>query len=414
MTNTKTIDLPTEPNRSPSILILDDDAFMLEMLSQMLHHMGYDTVVSFNSAQDALKLLLQKDQVVDVIICDLNMPGMDGIEFLHVLNTSPFRSSVILLSGEGARIMHTVQKLMDSGRVAILGSLEKPTGQVALRALLDCWKPLAAKRSARMPLAISASEVEIANRKRQWVLHYQPKVNLKTGDLSGMEALVRWNHPDHGLVYPDSFVGVAEDCGAIDALTEWVLAEAMQQQVSWQNEGLKVKMAINVSMQNLSAADFANRVETIARDSHASPQNIVLEITESRLMSPSPVPLESLIRLRLQRFSLSIDDFGTGHSSLAQLRDVPFTELKVDRGFVHGARFNQVIRPILEGSIGIAKRLGMTSVAEGVETEEDWNLLREIDCDLAQGYFIAKPMAADKVPQWLALWRTRQADLSEP
>jgi len=125
-------------------------------------------------------------------------------------------------------------------------------------------------------------------------------------------------------------------------------------------------------------------------------------------MSPSPVPLENLVRLRLQRFDLSIDDFGTGHSSLAQLRDVPFTELKVDRGFVKGARHDQIIRPMLEGSIGIAKRLGMVVVSEGVETEDDWHLLREIGCDLAQGWFIGRPMSEEQIPRWLTHWRSRR------
>ena len=129
-------------------------------------------------------------------------------------------------------------------------------------------------------------------------------------------------------------------------------------------------------------------------------------------MSGSPAPLENLVRLRMQGLRLSIDDFGTGHSSLAQLRDVPFSELKIDRGFVRGARHNQLIRPILEGSIGIARRLGLQSVAEGVETEDDWHLLRELGCDVAQGYFVGRPMQANRVAQWLQLWRTRYSRLS--
>ena len=117
------------------------------------------------------------------------------------------------------------------------------------------------------------------------------------------------------------------------------------------------------------------------------------------------------MRLRLQRIGLAIDDFGTGHSSLAQLRDVPFTELKIDRGFVRGARANQIIRPMLDGSVGIAKKLGMRSVAEGVETEDDWHLLREIDCDFAQGYFIGRPMPGNELPRWLGSWQARRRAL---
>lgn len=394
----------------PRVLLLDDDPFMLAMQSRMLSSMGYPTIVSVGSAAVALQRLRMDPQAVDVILCDLNMPGMDGIEFLQKLTATPFRGNVILLSGEGLRIMHTVQRLLGN-QLVILGALEKPAGRAALHALLDCWKPVGAAEQVGPVLDFTATELHAANQKREWVLHYQPKVDMKTGALAGIEALVRWNHPEHGLVYPDRFIGTAEDCGAIDALTDWVLQEAVEQQARWQGAGMRLHMAVNLSMENLRATEIVRRVNAIVHRSGMSPQDVVLEVTESRLMSPSPVPLENLIRLRLQRFGLSIDDFGTGHSSLAQLRDVPFTELKIDRGFVHGARHNQVIRPMLEGSIGIAKRLDMLSVAEGVESQDDWQLLREIGCDLAQGYFIGRPVPGERVPEWLGGWRSRRAEL---
>ena len=403
------VDSPTRPG----ILLLDDDPFMLEVQSRMLFDMGYSKVSNAGTAEAALVMLQSAKTAIDVIICDLKMPGMDGIEFLQKLGASEFRGSVILLSGEGARIMHTVQKLLYGSRLVILGALEKPAGRSALRFLLDTWKPFLVAAPTGPALSFTDAELDAASCKHQWMLHYQPKVNLKTGALVGMEALVRWNHPGHGLIYPDSFIGLAENCGAIDALTDWVLREAITQLACWHAQGLRIQIAINLSMENLRAPDFAHRVKTLVRNSCVSPKDVTLEITESRLMSPSPAPLESLVRLRLERFGLSIDDFGTGHSSLAQLRDVPFTELKVERGFVHGARHSQIIRPILEGSLGIARGLGLTSVAEGVETEDDWNLLREIDCDLAQGYFIGRPMANGKIAEWLELWKTRRRHLIE-
>jgi EAL domain-containing protein (putative c-di-GMP-specific phosphodiesterase class I)/CheY-like chemotaxis protein len=394
------------PDR-PGILLLDDDPFMLGVQSRMLLDMGYSKVSSAGTAEAALMKLESAGAAIDVVICDLKMPGMDGIAFLQKLGASSFRGSVILLSGEGARIMHTVQKLLHGSQLVILGALEKPAGRTALRFLLDAWKPFLFTAPTGPGLSVTDAELDAASRKHQWVLHYQPKVDLKTGALVGMEALVRWNHPEHGLIYPDSFIGPAENCGAIDALTDWVMREAITQLACWHAHGLRIQIAINLSMENLRASDFAHRMNTLVGDSSVSPEDVTLEITESRLMSPSPAPLENLVRLRLDRFSLSIDDFGTGHSSLAQLRDVPFTELKVERGFVHGARHSQIIRPILEGSLGIAKGLGLTSVAEGVETEDDWHLLREIGCDLAQGYFIGRPMANGKIAEWLELWKTR-------
>ena len=397
--------------KQPSIMLLDDDPFMLGMQSRMLLSMGYARVGTAGSAEVALMLLRQHPAAVDVIICDLNMPAMDGIEFLQRLNASTFRGSVILLSGEGARVMHTVQKLLGSSRLTILGALEKPAGRAQLRALLECWRPPTAAPEPRVTPIFSCDEVQVAAREGQWILHYQPKVNLANGALAGVEALIRWEHPLHGLVYPDSFIRTVEDCGGVDAMTTWVLQETLRQLAVWHAQHLHIRVAINVSMENLRDPDFARRVGTLVRESSASPQDLTFELTESRLMSPSPTPLESLVRLRLQRFGLSIDDFGTGHSSLVQLRDVPFTELKVDRSFVQGARHNQIIRPILEGSIGLARRLGMQSVAEGVETEDDWHLLREIGCDLAQGYFIGRPMASEDLPRWLDAWQERRPAL---
>lgn len=395
----------------PRILLLDDDQFMLGMLSRMLRDMGYETIDTASNAEAALKLLHEKPSSVDVIVCDLNMPVVDGIEFLQRLGKTSFQGNVILLSGEGLRIMHTVQKLLGNGGLLILGAIEKPAGRHELRALLDCWRPRTTVTPPRPSISIDGDEIHIANRSQQWVLHYQPKVDLRTGKLIGMEALIRWNHPQHGLLYPESFITVVEEAGAVDALTYWVVRAAVEQLGRWNERGLNTQMAVNVSMENLRAPDFASRICSLVDQARVAPQDLTFEITESRLMGTVAVPLENLVRLRMKRFGLSIDDFGTGHSSLVQLRDVPFTELKIDRDFVHGARHNQIIRPILEGSIGIAKRMHMGSVAEGVESEDDWFLLREIGCDLAQGWFIARPMAPEVVPQWVEQWETRRASL---
>lgn len=397
--------------QQPALLLVDDDPFMLGMLSRMLRSMGYTMIGIAGSAAAALTLLSDGRTVVDVVICDLNMPDIDGLEFLCRLGESNFRGNVIVLSGEGPRIIHAVRKLLAARPLLILGALEKPAGRAALRVLLDRWQPMASPAAQVPQPAFTAAELFAAQRDEQWVLHFQPKVDLRTGALTGTEALVRWNHPEYGIVYPDSFIALAEECGVIDSLTDWVLRAALAQLARWHQDGLLIQMAVNVSMENLRAADFARKVKSLLQDSCLSPQWLTLEVTESRVMAMLAATLETLVRLRMQRCGLSIDDFGTGHSSLAQLRDVPFTELKIDRSFVMGARQNQLIRPMLEGSIGIAQRLGLHTVAEGVETEDDWTLLREIGCDIAQGYFVGRPMEGDRLGDWLADWQAKRPRL---
>ncbi|MET0209526.1 MAG: EAL domain-containing response regulator [Burkholderiaceae bacterium] len=396
----------------PRILLVDDDLHMLELQRRMLVSLGFPSVSTSHCATQALQLVEDDPGAAQVLICDLGMPGMDGIEFLQFLNHRGFQGSVVLLSGAGAHVMHSVKTLLGAGRMEVLGALSKPASRAELLAVLDRWRPHDASVACAPAPPCSDAEIREANRHEQWVLHYQPQVNLHSAAVVGMEALVRWNHPERGLLYPADFIGVAEDSGEINALTDFVVQAALRQQALWRAHGTVLRMAINVSMTNLLVPDLYRRLETFAQEAQVSPESVTLEVTESRLMSTSPTPLENLVRLRLQRFTLSIDDFGTGHSSLAQLRDIPFTELKIDRGFVGGARHNSIIRPILEGSIAIAKSMALLSMAEGVESRDDWTLLRELDCDCAQGYFIGKPMPGEAVDGWMRNWSERTADLS--
>jgi EAL domain-containing protein (putative c-di-GMP-specific phosphodiesterase class I) len=382
---------------------------MLEIGCRMLRGLGYAHVTTASSAQDALLQLEHDPQSAQIIIFDLLMPDMDGIRFLQVLNESPFHGSVILFSATGTRVLHSVQRLISGQRLTLLGALSKPGTRESMRALLASWQPYVAR--PQLSVVPTPEELQIANRERQWQVHYQPQVNLSTGHVVGVEALARWQHPRYGWLQPETFITVAETCGAIDELTEIVAQHALEQQSRWRADGLGLRLAVNVSMTTLETPGFWERLCTLTDRAHARPQDVTIEVTETRLRGPCSTPLENLVRLRMNHFEMSIDDFGTGHSSLIQLRDIPFTELKVERSFVTGALNNQIIRPILEGSLAIARGLAMVSVAEGVETAEDWQLLRRLGCGIAQGYFIARPMPAEKLWDWLQLWQERREAL---
>jgi EAL domain-containing protein (putative c-di-GMP-specific phosphodiesterase class I) len=261
------------------------------------------------------------------------------------------------------------------------------------------------KREQRTEKQIyGADELRAAISGGELVNYYQPKVVSATGRVMGVETLVRWQHPGDGLIFPDQFIGVAEAHGLIDDLTEVVLISAFAQSKLWLESGLILQVSVNLSMDNLVSMDFVDMVVGLADKFGVPPQMMVLEVTETQLMKDLRTPLEILTRLRLKRFRLSIDDFGIGNSSLAQLRDIPFDELKIDQSFVHGACDNAKLWAMFDSCLSLAKQLKMEVVAEGVEDQADWDFVRNRGCDIAQGYFIARPMPGAELPEWINTW----------
>jgi EAL domain-containing protein (putative c-di-GMP-specific phosphodiesterase class I)/C4-dicarboxylate-specific signal transduction histidine kinase/DNA-binding response OmpR family regulator len=396
------------------ILVLDDEPFMLKLLARMLVSFGYTSISIFENGNAALEHIDDPDNMPGLILLDLNMPEMDGVEFARRLVEHHYVGSLILVSGEDERMLQSVEKLVRTHKISVLGHLHKPPLPAELVALLEKWtlpKQVGTRAAKKI---YAANEVRAAIANGEMVNYYQPKVSVASGVVVGAEALVRWRHPHDGMVFPDQFIGVAEANGLIDDLTRAVLDGALAQIRRWQEAGLMLRVAVNVSMDNLASLDFADFVAAQTAAAGVSPLNLVLEVTESRLMLDSRAPLEILTRLRLKRFKLSIDDFGTGNSSLAQLRDIPFDELKIDQSFVHGAWFNDTLRALFSSSLGLARLLGMETVAEGVEDRADWDFVKKSECDLAQGYFIAKPMPAEDMSGWIQSWKTRmREELSE-
>lgn len=387
--------------------MLDDEAFMLKLLKRILANLGFTSVTLCDSGRAALERAASLDAAPNVILLDLNMPEMDGIEFVRHLVDRHYAGSLILVSGEDERILQTTEKLVRAHKIPILGYLHKPVKPDALAALLEKWTPPPAEATGSTKKVYVADDLRAAIEKGELVNYYQPKVVVATGEVAGVETLVRWRHPVDGIIFPDQFINVAEAAGLIDALTQVVFTAAMAQAKVWQDAQLALRVAVNVSMDNLASLNFLNFVADVTAKLGIAPHNVVLEVTESRLMQDTRAPLEILTRLRLKRFRLSIDDFGTGHSSLAQLRDIPFDELKIDQGFVHRAGKVETLRAMYDASLALARQLGMEVVAEGVEDRDDWDLLRRTGCDLAQGAFVSRPMLAENLPGWIEDWRER-------
>ena len=395
-------------NRTMKILILDDDPFMIQLMATMLEKLGYDRITTAERGADALECISSSGSTPDLVLCDLIMPEMDGLEFARNLVTQRYNGALIIVSGADHRILESSEKLLQAHSIRVLGRLHKPFNKDELKELLDKWSPPPEPAGTSRRKVYSPEEIRHAIENRELISFYQPKVDVATGRVVGMESLVRWRHPEDGLVFPDQFIGVAEESGLIDEVTRLVLSNSLSTARAWHDAGMGIGIAINISMDNLKTLDFPDLIDKKIHEAGVSPDQVTLEITESRLMENHLLSLEVLTRLRLKGFALSIDDFGTGNSTLAQLRDIPFSEMKIDRGFVHEACCaNATVRAIYHASLDLARQLGMSVVAVGVEDAEDWDFLRQTGCGMAQGYFIARPMPEDCIPEWLDSWNQR-------
>ncbi|MDO8990955.1 MAG: EAL domain-containing response regulator [Sideroxyarcus sp.] len=386
------------------IMVLDDEPFMLQLLEHMLVNLGYAPIATCDNGQTALELIAGSAEPPNLILLDINMPQMDGLAFIRHLVELHFSGSVILVSGEDERMQQAAEKLARAHQVSVLGHLHKPVTPAGLGDLIGKWKIQSRHEQRTVKQVYGADEVRAAISGGELVNYYQPKVEPSTGRVMGVETLVRWRHPSDGLVYPDQFIGVAEAHGLIDDLTKAVLTGAFAQFRLWQESGLLLQVSVNLSMDNLVSMSFVDMVVELADKFGVPPQMMMLEVTETQLMKDLRTPLEILTRLRLKRFGLSIDDFGIGNSSLAQLRDIPFDELKIDQSFVHGVCDNEKLRAMFDSCLHLAKQLGLEVVAEGVEDQADWDFVRNRGCDIAQGYFIAKPMPGTELPEWIRTW----------
>lgn len=391
-----------------SIMIVDDDTFLLKLLQRMLAMLGCSAVSGYESGELALAAMDKTTpEMPALVFLDLNMPNMDGIEFVRHLAKRSFSGYLVLISGEDERMLQSAGKLVSAHGIKTLGHLQKPVVPDALERMIATWTPAEFNHSSAKQKSYSVERLRQALESNELVNYYQPKVAVATGRVVGVEALVRWQHPQDGLIMPDEFIPQAEDSDLINLLAKRVLDLALQQTLSWSRNGVTLPLAINISMENLASLEFVDLLVAQVAAAGALPRDITLEITESRAMRNPAVTLDSLSRLRLKRFALSIDDFGTGHSSLAQLRDIPFDEFKIDKSFVHGAWADQRIKAMFDTSLTLAKQLGMGVVAEGIENLDDWEFLRKTSCEYAQGYFIARPMPGDELPAWVLGWQKR-------
>ena len=385
------------------LLILDDDLLVGQTLANVAEGIGFDTRLT--STPKEFFIVLDQWNPTHIAV-DLVMPDMDGVEVMRLLAERGCQAKIIISSGVGSRILDAARRSAAEHGLDIAGVLSKPFRQATARTLLAAHGTDRAVRVARKPGSECRFEVtEVALRQaldgHEFQLAYQPKIECKTGAVAGFEALVRWHHPAAGVIMPDQFIREAENWDLIDALTR----EVSEQALSWLSQsfaGSALSISINISARTLVDFQLGDFASSLCRRLMIDPGRVIFELTESSAMTDPVAALGLLTRVRMKGFHLSIDDFGTGYSSMVQLVRLPFSEIKVDKSFVMAAAQSQEARTVTKSIVDLGHSLGLLATAEGVEDAPTLDFLNAIGCDLAQGYFIARPMPGNVVADWIA------------
>ena len=388
-----------------AVLLMDLDRFK-EINDTLGHHHG--DIVLQETARRLQATLRETDTIA----------RLGGDEFAMVLPHVPDPAAVVLVADKiraALRVPFIVQGLTLDVRasigVAFFPGHGKDVDTLIQRADVAMYLAKTAQSGCEIYAVekdqYSPSRLALVGELRQaiehdeFVVHYQPKVDLKSGEVKGVEALLRWDHPLRKMIPPDEFIPLAEHTGLIEPLTTYVINQSLKQISQWREGGLELKVAVNLSTRSLLNAEFPEEVSKALKKWRIPPSSLQLEITEHTILADPARAAGVLSTLSTMGVELSIDDFGTGYSSFVQLRRLPLTELKIDKSFVMNMNVDENDAVIVRSLIELGRNLGLQVVAEGVESEEIWNDLTSLGCDFAQGFYTSRPMPADQLVRWL-------------
>ncbi|WP_144207697.1 EAL domain-containing response regulator [Shewanella donghaensis] len=377
-----------------SILVVDDQAVIRRIFTRSLERLGSFTIAE---APDGLAAFNQiKTQHFDMVFCDLNMPVKDGLYLLQRLIEIQFTCPIVLFSGEDETLLNSAKVLATHYHLNILGIVPKPITSTMLQDFLDKAANCSVKPQNKPAKALTQNQIKFYIDNGNVRAYLQPQYNLQTMQICGFEALARIIDKDM-VIAPANFINVAEESQLILPLTKAVIEDAIKHFALLDEQYRHLNLSINISGKILDDETLPQWIESVVIKNNLSNSSITCELTETAIPSSQSVMIVALLRLRMMKFKLSIDDFGTGFASLEQLHMLPFNELKIDRCFVHDIITNSRSQALFKRSILLAEDLGLTAVAEGIEDINTVECIIEMGCKIGQGFYFCKPFIAEKI-----------------
>jgi len=387
-------------------LVAEGEPVQRELMVGMLRHMGAQQVTAVADGPTAmLHLEGGIDTPIDILLMDLDMPGLDGLDLIRRTGELAGNTGVIVTGTQSSELMFSVETMAQAYGVNMLGTAGRPLSAAKLESLIDNFAPFVRPAEETPPVEFTFAEVGRGLQADEFDPFFQPKIELETGQIKGLEMFARWRHPQHGVLGPGAFMPVLEAANRIDFLDWNMIEKSVAACRVLHDRGIPISFSINVDQSTLSHPQFIAQITACLERHRILAGYITFEISERSVLKADPHLLERLLRLRMMGFGLAIDDYGTGRSNLQLLAAIPFSELKIDRSFVDGASKRRALSTVLKSYLGLARSLDRRSTAVGVETKQDWDFLQGLGCTYAQGYYIASPMPVEEVPTWLNEWR---------
>jgi EAL domain-containing protein (putative c-di-GMP-specific phosphodiesterase class I)/ActR/RegA family two-component response regulator len=386
------------------VLVLEDHEFQRKIAVNLLKQLGVREVLEAADGREALDRVAGATGRIDVVLVDLRMPGMDGVQFMRAIAQDHLATAVVITSSVDPGLVSAAEAMGAEHGVTMLGALSKPLTPHKLRNVLAKFPGERAVPRGATAWRPSAAELTHALDNNELRVFYQPEVEFTTLRVTALEALVRWSHTDRGLLLPETFLDLAEEHGLMRRLTDYVLDRSLADLSRWKSQGMEVAVGLNLAASVLGRPGSADDIQAKVAAYGCTAAEVFVEVTEDSAATDDIVVIENLLRMRLKGFGLALDDYGTGYATMQQLNRLPLSHLKIDSSFVTEAANRPKLRTLLESSITLAHKLGLKAVAEGIETEEAWELLRSLQCDIAQGFLVAHPMPAETVVDWHHNW----------